>query len=71
MISLNMVLKSIYDWLFSKKIIKEKYMTDEEYEYTEKYIDHQMQEYIDEQHLVHWEAEAINLKELKDKKWPQ
>tara|TARA_R100000234_G_C5002015_1_gene180743 strand:- start:2923 stop:3078 length:156 start_codon:yes stop_codon:yes gene_type:complete len=51
--------------------MKEKYMTDEEYEYTEKYIDHQMQEYIDEQHLVHWEAEAVKLKELKDKKWPQ
>ena len=71
-IYITKVLRNIFDWLYSiltKQIKKQKSLqvSDEEtkdHEYYEKYIDHQMQEHIDENEMLRWEGEQVSLHEL-------
>lgn len=59
------VVKNILRWLFPSQIKSTNLITEEDHEYYERYIDHQMQEHIDEEQMLHWEGEQIPLSELR------
>ena len=60
-----LVVKNILRWLFPKQMKSTTLEETEDHEYYEKYIDHQMQEHIDENEMLRWEGEQVPLHELK------
>ena len=63
-----LVVKNILRWLFPTQTKSTNLITEEDHEYYERYIDHQMQEYIDEEQMLRWEGEQVPLRSfLKDK----
>tara|TARA_Y100001970_G_scaffold206949_1_gene252085 strand:- start:6 stop:215 length:210 start_codon:yes stop_codon:yes gene_type:complete len=60
-----LVVKNILRWLFPKQMKRTTLEKTEDHEYYEKYIDHQMQEHIDDNEILRWEGEEISLHELK------
>ena len=59
------VVKNILRWLFPTQINSTTLEKTEDHEYYEKYIDHQMQEHIDENEMLRWEGEQVPLHEFK------
>ena len=63
-----LVVKNILRWLFPTQTKSTNLITEEDHEYYERYIDHQMQEYIDEEQMLRSEGEQVPLRSfLKDK----
>tara|TARA_R100000655_G_C2963900_1_gene189325 strand:- start:145 stop:354 length:210 start_codon:yes stop_codon:yes gene_type:complete len=60
-----LVVKNILRWLFPKQMKSTTLEKTEDHEYYEKYIDHQMQEHIDDNEMLRWEGEEVPLHELK------